>query len=55
MVFNIKMEDFEQKVKLGAEGHMTKALGSITNASVMLRETVRIALMIAALNGLEVT
>ena len=33
---------------------MTKALATITYASVVSRETVRIALMIAALNDLEV-
>ena len=33
---------------------MTKAPATITNARVMSRETVRIALMIAALNYLEV-
>ena len=33
---------------------MTKALATIIYTSVVLRETVRIALMIAALEGLEV-
>ena len=33
---------------------MTKSLATITYASVVLRETVRLALMIAALNDLEV-
>ena len=39
MVFNIKIEDFRRKAWLVAGGHMTK---------------VRIALMIATLNDLEV-
>ena len=54
MVFNIKMEDFRQKTRLVARGHMTKAPTTITCASVVSRETVRIALMIVALNDLEV-
>ena len=33
---------------------MTKALTTITYASIVLRETVRIALMFATLNDLEV-
>ena len=33
---------------------MTKALTTITHANIVSRETVRIALMIAALNDLEV-
>ena len=33
---------------------MTKAPATITYASILLRETVRIALMVAALNDLEV-
>ena len=37
-----------------AEGHMTKAVATITHASIVFRETVRFALMIAALNNLEV-
>ena len=48
------MEDFGRKARLVAGGHMTKAPATITYVSVVLRETVRIALMIAALNDLEV-
>ena len=54
MVFDIKMEDFRCKARLVARGHMTKALASIMYASIVLRETIRIALMIATLNDLEV-
>ena len=54
IVFYIKMEDFGQKARLVAGGHMTEALATITYASVVSRETVRKALMIAALNDLEV-
>ena len=54
MVFDVKMEDFRQKVQLVAGGHMTKAPPTITYASVVSQETVRLALTIAALNDLEV-
>ena len=54
MVFDIKMEDFRQKTKLLAGGHMTKALATIMYASIVSRETIRIAMMIAAFNDLEV-
>ena len=54
MVFDIKMKDFRPKARLVTGGHMTKALATIINASLVLRETIRIALMIAALNNFEV-
>ena len=54
MVFDIKMEDVRQKARLVVGGHVTKALASIMYANIMSRETVRIALMVATLNDLEV-
>ena len=48
------MEDFRRKARLVAGGHMTEAPATITYASVVSRETVRIALMLAALNDLQV-
>ena len=54
MIFDVKMEDFRRKARLVAGGHVTKAPASITYASVVTREMVCIALMIAALNDLEV-
>ena len=54
LVFDIKMEDFRRKARLVAGGHMTDVPPTITYASVVSRETVRIALTIAALNDLEV-
>ena len=54
MVFDVKMEDFCRKARLVAGGHMTKAPPTITYARVVSRETVCLALMIAALNDLEV-
>ena len=54
MIFDIKMEDFRRKARLVAGGHMTNVPATFTYASVVTRETVRIALMLAALNSLEV-
>ncbi|KAI2510101.1 Reverse transcriptase (RNA-dependent DNA polymerase) [Fragilaria crotonensis] len=55
LVFDIKMEDFQRKARLVAGGHMTKpSSGTVTYASVVSRESVRIALTLAALNDLEV-
>jgi hypothetical protein len=54
LVFDVKMEDFQRKARLVSGGHMTEAPASITYASVVSRESVRIALTLAALNDLEV-
>jgi hypothetical protein len=54
MIFDVKMEDFRQKSRLVAGGHWTKAPATITYASVVSRETMRLALTIASLNDLEV-
>ena len=54
MVFEVKLEGFRRKVRLVAGGHMTDAPPVLTYASVVTRETVRIALTMAALNDLEV-
>ena len=51
MVFDIKMEDFIQKARLVAGGHMTKSPATITYASIVSRETVRIAMMVATLKA----
>ena len=48
------MEDFRQKARHVADVHMTKAPATITYASLVSRGTVRIALIIAAVNDLEV-
>ena len=48
------MEDFCLKACLVAGGHKTEAPPTITYASVVSSETVRLALTIAALNDLEV-
>ena len=52
MVFDVKMEAIRHKARLVAGGHMTKALATIMYASIVSRETVKIASIIAALNGM---
>ncbi len=54
MIFDVKMEDFRQKARLVAGGHLTKAPATITYAIVVSRETMRLALTFASLNDLEV-
>jgi hypothetical protein len=53
MVFDIK-PDFSRKARFVAGGHMTEPPAEITFASVVSRESVRIAFMLAALNDLDV-
>ena len=54
MIFDIKMgENFRQKARLVGGGHMTEAPPLITYSSVVSRYSIRIALTIAALNGLD--
>ena len=45
MVFDVKMEIFRHKPRLVVRGLMTKALATITYASVVSRETVKNFLM----------
>jgi hypothetical protein len=54
MIFDVKMEDFQQKAGLVAGGHLTQAPATITYASVVSRETVCLALTFASLNDLKV-
>jgi hypothetical protein len=54
MISNLKIEDFQQKACMFAGGHMTGAPTIMTYAIVVSRETIRIALTIAALNDLKV-
>ena len=48
------MEDFKHKARFVAGGHTTKASDTITYASVVLRELLRIAMMMISLNDFEV-
>ena len=55
MIFDVKIgENFRRKARLVAGGHTTDAPATLTYSSVVSRDSVRIALTIAALNGLEV-
>ena len=54
LVLDVKMEDVRCRARLLAGGQMTKAPATITHASDVSRETVRMVLMIAALNDFEV-
>ena len=53
LIFDVKM-DFSRKVRLVAGGHKTDPPKDMTYASVVSRESVRLAFLIAALNDLEV-
>jgi hypothetical protein len=54
IIFDVKMESFRQKARLVVGGHMTGVPLVPTYASAVLRESVRIALTIAALNDLDI-
>ena len=55
MIFDIKMgESFRRKAHMVAGGHTTEVPETLTYSSVVSRDSVRIALTIAALNGLKV-
>ena len=54
MIFDIKMgENFRRKACMVAGGHMNESPSSITYSSVVSRDSIRITLKIAALNGLS--
>ena len=54
IIFDVKMENFRRKARYVASGHEISTPAIMTYASVVSRESVRIALTIAALNDLEV-
>ena len=54
MIFDIKMECFWQKDRCISGGHVTVASPTLTYASVVSQDSFRIALMLAALNDMEV-
>ena len=54
MIFDVKM-DLTRKAWFVAGGHMTEPPASVTYSSVVSRDSVRIAFLIAALNDLDVT
>lgn len=54
MIFDIKMENFTRKARFVAGGHTTETPVSATYSSVVSRDSVRIAFLVAALNGLDI-
>jgi hypothetical protein len=54
MIFDVKMEGLVWKARFVAEGHMTETPQTLTYASVVTRESVRLGFLIAALNDLEI-
>jgi hypothetical protein len=54
MVFDVKMDNLARKARFVAGGHTTETPASITYSSVVSRDSVRIAFLLAALNGLDV-
>ena len=53
IIFVVKMEAFRRKSRLVAGGHMTDTPAAITYTSVVSRVSVRLLLMLASLNALE--
>eukprot|EP00984_Skeletonema_dohrnii_P018105 scaffold8364_cov75-Skeletonema_dohrnii-CCMP3373.AAC.1 len=53
IIFDVKM-NFDRKARFVAGGHMTDTPPCMTYSSVVSRDSVRLAFLIAALNGLEV-
>ena len=53
MVFDVKMgENFRRKAQFVAGGHTTETPSTLTYLSIVYRDSVRIILLVAALNGL---
>jgi hypothetical protein len=50
MIFDVKMEDIHRNARFVAEGHTTDAPRVMTYASVVSRESARIALTLVALH-----
>ena len=56
IIFEIKLsENFRRKARFVAGGRMTEVPASLTYSTVVSRDSVRIILIIAALNGLEIS
>ena len=55
IIFDIKLgEGFRRKARFVGDGHKTETPSSVTYSSVVSRDSVRIILMIAALNNLDI-
>ncbi|KAI2490038.1 Reverse transcriptase (RNA-dependent DNA polymerase) [Fragilaria crotonensis] len=53
MIFDVKM-DLTRKARFVAGGHMMEPPASITYSSVVSRDSVRLAFLLAALNGIDI-
>ena len=54
LIFDVKLsENFRRKARYVADGHRVETPASVTYSTVVSRDSVRILLLIAALNGLE--
>jgi Reverse transcriptase (RNA-dependent DNA polymerase) len=53
MIFDVKI-DLTRKARFVAGGHTTETPASITYSSVVSRDSIRIAFLLAALNGLQI-
>ena len=54
MIFDVKAGSLKRKARYVAGGHMTEPPSALTYASVVSRESIRIGLLVAALNDLDV-
>ncbi|KAL7489060.1 LOW QUALITY PROTEIN: hypothetical protein ACHAW6_014650 [Cyclotella cf. meneghiniana] len=54
VIFDVKMEDFCRKAQLVTRGQMPQTAAMLTYASIVSRETIRIALLLAAQNDGDV-
>ena len=55
MIYDVKLsENFRRKARYVAGGHKTKPPAAVTYSSVVSRDSVRIALLLAGLNGLDI-
>jgi AhpD family alkylhydroperoxidase len=54
MVFDIKMDNLTRKARFVARGYTTDTPSSITYSSVVSRDSVRIAFLLASLNNCDV-
>ena len=55
LIFDVKLsENYRRKVRYVADGHKVEAPPSVTYSTVVSRDSVRILLMVAALNDLDV-
>ena len=54
-IFDVKLsENFRRKARFVADGHLFETPTSITYSTVVLRDSIRILLLVAALNNLRI-